>query len=640
MVKQIKCIKYYHDNFEGDTYDACAKCGGKCEKFKVSTLMPGEKEYMVKELNIQMEVLEGRYLSKINTPYGNVDVLKMKDGCNFLDKEYHCTAIPAKPVMCDSYPIVFSLHKKSVKFEIDQRDCPMVHWKKYKDAVDTFATRGIKTMKELKVPFSWWKIVALFDEFDFDYVSIEKNLAKTKGYETFYLEKLLGYTCNGYEKKAYRLGISIMEERFRILQKKSIRTLNRHLKSGNWKVLLLGRAYKYLILDQIRQTVSHLKNQITIHEALSDSQKYLDLIDQGFRILLQTEETYKSFVKRLKEVKRYTDSRKKVPRRKLLQIETITPEFITENNEKTAGWSFFEITDVNSLEFWNAIALLNKSFLPNELDSPIFYIKHHKGEKYHAGFISTIVNEGIAEKIWYKWILVGVKDEKGKFIGVADGALIVNKETSLFYFSHIAVKDKYRKKGIGSTLTSATLQAANLSYPIALKSLKIDLIDAGDLPIIDCEICEIEFPDTSFAGLSSINRLPFHGRQNRMVIWPLCYAQPDTDYQNKEFYPKEWNSVPMFLAYRSFSNHKNNIIMALKAAGLLYDYFNCSMSFGVGFDKKYMIEALNPNKLPTLICLPKHKSGINDFIEKTGTLPEILKKYFPDHKFTKDYFHN
>jgi Fe-S-cluster containining protein len=98
------CIKHYHDHFHGDTYDACARCGGKCEKFKISTLMPDEKTFMAEKLEMSVSVLEEKYLSRIDTPYGMVDVLKMKDGCNFLDEEYHCTAIRLNPYFATHTP--------------------------------------------------------------------------------------------------------------------------------------------------------------------------------------------------------------------------------------------------------------------------------------------------------------------------------------------------------------------------------------------------------------------------------------------------------------------------------------------------------------------------------------------------------
>jgi len=38
--------------------------------------------------------------------------------------------------------------------------------------------------------------------FDFDCVRIEKELRTTSGYQTFMLEEVLAFACNGYEKSA------------------------------------------------------------------------------------------------------------------------------------------------------------------------------------------------------------------------------------------------------------------------------------------------------------------------------------------------------------------------------------------------------------------------------------------------------
>jgi uncharacterized protein len=349
MNKHYDCIRYYHDNFEGDTYDACFHCGGKCEKYKIATLMPGEKEYMSKKLGIPIPVLEEKYLSSINTPSGTVDVLKMKDGCNFLDDQYRCTAIPAKPVNCDSYPIVFYLTKRTVKFEIDKHDCPMVHWREYDKAVEAFATKGIDIIKKLKVPFSWWKMVVLFDEFDVDYISIDKHLSKTGGYEEFYLEKILGYACNGYEKKARTRGLMLMIERFRKLLKTTDKQLNKIAAASPQRVLRLASAYKKVIHESSKSTISFLKSQKANSDILlnSDPERYLEVINQGFRSLKQLEEVSLSFPRRLKASRKYAHNNPGF-RLNTQRIQNFLPDFCVAFKEDFKSFSFYEINDVTS----------------------------------------------------------------------------------------------------------------------------------------------------------------------------------------------------------------------------------------------------------------------------------------------------
>jgi Fe-S-cluster containining protein len=197
-------FRAYHTNFQGDTYDACARCGGRCEKLKIAALLPGEKEYMADVLEFDLGEFENRFLDRLDTPFGSVDVLKLKDGCPFLDSGYHCTASKAKPVLCDSYPLVFSLRGRKVTFDLDRRDCPMVKWPEYRKAVEAFIEKGVPALKALRAPLSWWRMVALFDEFDFDYGKIETELRRQPGYQFFCLEDVLEFVCNGYEQAGCR----------------------------------------------------------------------------------------------------------------------------------------------------------------------------------------------------------------------------------------------------------------------------------------------------------------------------------------------------------------------------------------------------------------------------------------------------
>jgi Fe-S-cluster containining protein len=75
ILKKIPMNIYenFHKMFSGgnqSTFDICKKCGGACERNKIGTLLPGEKEYMAKKMGISVSEFELKYL----------DILKMDDG--------------------------------------------------------------------------------------------------------------------------------------------------------------------------------------------------------------------------------------------------------------------------------------------------------------------------------------------------------------------------------------------------------------------------------------------------------------------------------------------------------------------------------------------------------------------------------
>ncbi len=224
----MKAFAEYHTRFEGDTYGACRSCGGKCEIFKISTLLPGEKCYMSEILGIPEYNLEQQYLDRLDTPYGTVDVLKLKNGCPFLDRTYYCTARPAKPVFCDSYPIIFNIQNNKVRYTIDPHDCPMVHWEPYQECISSFQKDGIQALRKLRIPMEWLKIVQLYDAFDFDYTRIEKEARETEGYQVFSIEHILGFACNGYEKAAWERGLQLLRVRLNRVHRQLLKVTGVH----------------------------------------------------------------------------------------------------------------------------------------------------------------------------------------------------------------------------------------------------------------------------------------------------------------------------------------------------------------------------------------------------------------------------
>ncbi len=203
----------YHRSFRGDTYDACMKCGGRCEKYSISTLMPGEKEYIAGRLGVAMGDLEDRYLDGIDTPEGIVDVIKMKDNCPWLDDSFSCSIREVKPVLCDSYPIVCSVEGDAISCAMDAKGCPVVSMPGYEDVAERFRREGIPALEAIPAPPGWWRAVSLYDAFDFDYPGIEGTLRRTPGFQVFHVEEILAFACNGDEEEARRRGLALLGRR-------------------------------------------------------------------------------------------------------------------------------------------------------------------------------------------------------------------------------------------------------------------------------------------------------------------------------------------------------------------------------------------------------------------------------------------
>ena len=602
--------------------------------------MPGEKEFMAEKLNLSLDELKEKYLSAINTPYGNVDVLKMKDNCNFLDEEYRCTAIPAKPVLCDTYPVVFFISGGKVQFEIDQSDCPMVHWQEYNMAVTNFDKNGIKAIKKMKIPFSWWKKVALFDEFDVDYVRIEQELAKTKGYEEFYLEDILGYACNGYENKARKKGLDLMIIRLKELSTGMGEKIIQPADKNRQHPVNTARMYNLLVKEQCSTMISTLrgyKNDTSLFRD-KDNTRYLQIIKEARTLLDQLQYYLKTFKRRLDEVARLDQVKIKIPSPSLI-IDQIKQPYKVAFPPEASELSYYQIMTEGSPDFWQALALLSGTFFPNELDSPKDYYRYIRQGRLSGGSITEDRDSGVFAKVWNRWVMVVAKDQSGNFVGVADGALILNNEMSIFYASHIATNPRIRNRGLGTLLSAAVLQAADQMIPAGRAVLGLPTIPNLNYgALLSCEVSEIEFPDLSVSGSSSIKRLSFHGRLGRKPLWPFRYAQPDTDYRKRNFEVSQWNSVPMFLAFRSFSSPDFSVQQAVSAARLLYAYFSGNSAEGAGWDKSYMNAGLMEDGIPEFILFPSKREEVTGFIGKTGTFGEILKRYYPDHKFTRDHF--
>ena len=211
----------FHRAFDGEgngMWEICAQCGGKCEQYKIGSLMPGEKEYIAARLGMPLADFEHRYLDQVVTPRGSVDVLKLVPGCPFLDHCFHCTLADShvKPVLCEVYPVVFEVNavdgsesdgeapaELRVEFRVDEVDCPLLHatyhwskravenprWRAYREY---FERAGIERIERVGAPAEWYWIVAQYDDENFDYHALNRlRSVPADRYDRFTLEQLM-----------------------------------------------------------------------------------------------------------------------------------------------------------------------------------------------------------------------------------------------------------------------------------------------------------------------------------------------------------------------------------------------------------------------------------------------------------------
>jgi hypothetical protein len=177
----------FHEEFHGDTWDICARCGGKCEINKIGSLMPGEAEYIAAERGEAVGDFRDRYLDGIATPDGVVDVLKLKPGCPFLSADFRCTIPDVKVVLCDVYPVVFEVHGGEVRFSLDPW-CPIVRL--VPELARIFEEKGIPALRRIGAPTDWYRAVALYDGLCVDYDKLFAWRTEQPGYVVFSMEQV------------------------------------------------------------------------------------------------------------------------------------------------------------------------------------------------------------------------------------------------------------------------------------------------------------------------------------------------------------------------------------------------------------------------------------------------------------------
>ncbi|MCI0487326.1 MAG: hypothetical protein L0229_12090 [Blastocatellia bacterium] len=181
-------FRAFHREFQGDTWDICERCGGMCEINKIGSLMPGEAEYLAESLGHSVEEFREQYLDGIITPYGVVDVLKLKPGCPFLSADYRCTIKDVKVVLCDVYPVVFEVEDEKVHFFLDEW-CPIVRHVPELSAI--FEQKAIPALRRIDAPLNWYRAVEMYDELCVDYNKIVQKRNSEAGYATLTLDQIL-----------------------------------------------------------------------------------------------------------------------------------------------------------------------------------------------------------------------------------------------------------------------------------------------------------------------------------------------------------------------------------------------------------------------------------------------------------------
>jgi uncharacterized protein len=177
----------FHAEFQGDTWDICGRCGGKCEINKIGSLMPGEAEYIAANLGVNLEEFRDTYLDGIVTRYGVVDVLKLKPGCPFLTPDFHCRIPDVKVVLCDVYPVVFRVCEDKVIFSLDPW-CPIVRY--IPELSKQFEAKGIPAIERLNGPVEWYRAVELYDGLCVDYNKLFALRRHNVGYVELTLQQV------------------------------------------------------------------------------------------------------------------------------------------------------------------------------------------------------------------------------------------------------------------------------------------------------------------------------------------------------------------------------------------------------------------------------------------------------------------
>jgi uncharacterized protein len=204
----IHVYENFHIKFSGineSTFNACKECGGACEYNKIGTLLPGEKEYMAKEMGISVYEFENQYLDVLELEdETRLNVLKLGKLCPFLNvRTKECECRNFKPIFCKVYPVVVTVEAEKVELKIDNW-CKLSRRKNFM----SYFEKAIPLLLSLPIPREWFIYVASYDNFHFDYKMLEKYSSDRK-YEVFSLEELLNSEKTKVEIKIETVSLCI-----------------------------------------------------------------------------------------------------------------------------------------------------------------------------------------------------------------------------------------------------------------------------------------------------------------------------------------------------------------------------------------------------------------------------------------------
>ncbi|MGB9928490.1 MAG: YkgJ family cysteine cluster protein [Methanosarcina sp.] len=183
----------FHKMFRGSnqiTFNSCIDCGGECERNKIGTLLPGEKEYMAKKMEINVLEFETQYLDALCMNDGTlIPVLKLGKKCPFLNEENEiCECRNFKPVLCKIYPLIFTVEAEKINFKVDNW-CKLSRKKTCRD----YFEGAIPLLSSLPVSLAWFRHVASYDDLFFDYDRLERYRQGKNKSMVFSFDELLSF---------------------------------------------------------------------------------------------------------------------------------------------------------------------------------------------------------------------------------------------------------------------------------------------------------------------------------------------------------------------------------------------------------------------------------------------------------------
>lgn len=184
----------FHREFKGDTavtFPICLACGGQCEYTAISSLLPGEAQYIADRVGEPLESFRNRYLDGVEMDGEVIDLIKCVARCPFLDAGDHSCAIrPFKPILCLIHPLVFEPNDQGWRFFVHDA-CPL------SERAETrayFEGEGRRLVERLHIPHEWLRRVYEYDQCTFDYdLMTAKRVRGVDEFQVFTLHELLSF---------------------------------------------------------------------------------------------------------------------------------------------------------------------------------------------------------------------------------------------------------------------------------------------------------------------------------------------------------------------------------------------------------------------------------------------------------------